>query len=161
MKIYYINGYNGFGKSTKNVKLTELLGEPVILAEYRYEDNNIEEIRETVKDADLIISASTGSYIARKICWDYNIPLVSLNPVIDLERTFKKLNVKVPDIEGLPNNRIIEELILCNNGDELIDCDKTKELFPNSIILPGGDHRFSNLEDAIPYINEFKNHLMI
>jgi len=163
MKIAYINGYNPnkIYKGTKHIELSNYLNNKVDLIEYKYYDNNLEEIEEKAKDYDLIIASSTGAYLARNICYKHNILLVSLNPVIDLEHTFKKLNVPKPNI---PNgiDKSLKELILVNKDDELIHYKNTLDLFGTRVkVLDKGTHRFYNLEEGSKYIKEFIDTLLI
>ena len=154
--IFYINGYRANGESSKHIKLTQLLNMEVKLAKYIYKENNIEEIRETVKDADLIIASSTGAYLARDICYGYNIPLISLNPVIDLQETFSKIGVKAPNIKN-GNSKNLLELIICTKDDELIDYKKTLELFKDKrvTLIKNGGHRMIYLEPIKDDILDF------
>jgi len=162
MKIAYVNGYNISNyKGTKHIFLSKALNEDIKLVEYRYKDNNIKEIDNKIKDMDLVIASSTGAYLARHICYKYNIPLISLNPVIDLKTTFSKIGVEVPNIkDGI--NLSLQELILLNEDDELIDYRLTKDLFyTQTVVFKEGTHRFYNLEETVPYIKEFMDRLFI
>ena len=144
MKIYYINGYNG-ENSNKPKILENMLNTEIKHIVYDYSKNNIKEIEELSKDADLIIASSTGAYIARTICFNHNIPLVSLNPVIDLDKTFKKLNVKTPNIPRLPDNYLLSEIVFVTEDDELIDHRETFLKFPTRTKIYPGTHRFETL----------------
>ncbi len=161
MKIYYINGYDG-ENSIKPKQLSQILETEVQHIIYNYKENNILEIANKCKDADLIIASSTGAYIARKICFDNTIPLISLNPVTNLEETFKKLGIPKPKIEELPKNYSLCELILINKDDELIDYKTTSAQFPNkSKVFETGGHRFENIldEDVKEAIKDFLKYI--
>jgi len=161
-KIYYINGYNeSVYTGTKYKELSKLLNEDIVLAEYKYNENNLSEIEEKVKNADVIIASSTGAYLARNICYKHNIPLISLNPVIDLEKTFNDMNVEVPNIEN-GDDKNLKELILVTKDDELIPYMNTIKKYPlKSVIIEEGGHKFEKVNLAIPYINTFLNSLFI
>jgi len=135
MNIVYINGYSeGTYTGTKYKTLSTLLNEKITLVEYKYKDNNIKEIEEKIKNADLVIASSTGAYLARNICYKHNLPLIALNPVINLEETFNKIGVDVPKIPN-GNNKNLRELILVSEDDELINPLKTLEKFKTQTIL--------------------------
>lgn len=155
MKIVYINGYKGETSSKVNT-LEKMLGETITRGIYIYSNNeedtdaNIKHIKEVCADADLIIGSSTGAYIARHIAHYYNLPLISLNPVIDLEETFNKIGVKAPSLlkYRLDDNYLLEELVLLNKDDELIDYKPTVELRHNCRVYEKGGHRFENLTET-------------
>lgn len=158
MKIAYINGYNG-ENSNKPKDLSKILNMTVDHIVYDYKENNIEEIKVLAKNYDLIIGSSTGAYIARDICFDLNIPLISLNPVIDLEKTFKELGVKTPNIAKHNFTKVLEEIIFLNEDDELIDFEKSLKLFSDKnaeiVIFDNGTHRFNNLVDIKEHTLDF------
>jgi len=146
MNIIYINGYKG-EKSSKAKKLSKLLHLDIEHVVYNFDKNNIDEITEKSKKADIIIGSSTGAFIGRIIAEKYDIPLISLNPVVDLEKTFRKIGVPVPDIPS-PIYARIGQLNLVNKDDDLIDYTETVSTFPNCKIYEKGGHRFSNLEET-------------
>ena len=155
-KIVYINGYNG-ENSKKPQVLSELLNLEIEFISVNYEKMNDELYKSIVsraKEADIIIGSSTGSYLGRKICEEYNITLISFNPVIDIEETFKKMNTIPPKLPK-PDFLLLEEFIFVNDDDALIDYKKTVERFPNQVqVFSGGGHRFTNIEQTIPYLKK-------
>jgi len=164
MKVVYINGFNGHN-SNKPKKLSEILNiniEHIKL--YIDEDGNInyEDIKEKSKNADLIIASSTGAYVAQKICYEYNIPLVSLNGILtydELEKVFKKLNHK---IKFEDYGRVsIERLILVNKDDDLVDPNHSLGLGGIRVLFERGGHRFENLEETKNFILDFINHIQL
>lgn len=158
MKIYYINGYKG-ENSEKSHEFEKMLGVNIQHVVYKYGETKYEDIVEKVKDADLIIGSSTGAYIARSICESYNITLISLNPVINLENTFAKLNVKEP-ILPKPKFSKLSELVLLNKDDELIDYKEALSLFKNQCkVFEKGGHRFLNLKQTKEDVLEFIKYL--
>jgi len=125
MKILYINGYKG--SNSKVQVLEKIIGTNIDFELVDYDkDFNYDKIEERSKYYDIIIGSSTGAYVARNICEKYNIPLISINPVIDIKETFNKLNANIPNIP-IPKFESLEELIILGNNDELIDYNKTKE----------------------------------
>lgn len=166
MKILYINGYKGSCKKAKI--LSEFLG-PVDCDIIDYDNFDFEKVYEKAKNYDLIISSSTGSYLGRCISEKNNIPLISMNPVIDLEDTFRKLNANPPNPPNppkipKPNFDCIEELVLLNKNDELIDYKKTIERLKNQseiIVYDKGTHRFENIKDVKDDILNFIKFLYI
>jgi len=160
MKIFYINGYKG-ENSNKPKILSEMLNNDVTHIKWIYDVTPYSDIENEVKNADLIIGSSTGSYIARSICEKHNIPLVSYNPVIDINETFNKLNVTVPNIKK-PDFSLLDEIIFLNEDDELIDYKKTKLKFPNqTIVFKKGGHIFNNLNDTKEHLINFIKFLYI
>lgn len=163
MKVAYINGFKG-ENSSKPKKLSKILGLTVDHIVYDYNKNNIQKIEDKAKNYDVIIASSTGAYIARSIAEKHNIALISLNPVINLEKTFKKLNVKVPDIPKPNYDILLEEIVLLNKDDELIDYREAEEIFKKKNqckVYEKGGHRFENLEEVAEDIKEFLKFLFI
>jgi len=161
MKILYVNGFRG--SNTKVKTLENILNIKIDFNLIDYEkDNDYRMIIENMKDYDLIISSSTGSYLARNACERYNIPLISINPVIDIKEVFSRLEVKVPRIPS-PEFLVLEELVLLGSRDELIDYKKTIEKLKNKskIVIKDSDHRFNNLEIASREILNFIKFLYI
>jgi len=158
MKILYINGYNG--TKNKSIILSKILNANVDCKLIDYDNFEYKEFEIFAKNYDLIIGSSTGAYLGRVICEKFNIPLISINPVINLEKTFKKLNAKVPNIPKV-EFLCLEELVLLGINDDLIDPYKTKEKLKNhsKIIFKDADHKFSNLEDCENEIIEFIKYL--
>lgn len=89
MKILYINGYQGSNKKAKILEKMLNFNIDFLYVDYDKEID-YKSLEEQAKDYDLIIGSSTGSYLGRSICERNNIPLISLNPVINLEETFDK-----------------------------------------------------------------------
>ena len=160
--IYYINGWNG-KNSTKAKKLTQYLHTEV--KHLVFDNNNYNEIKKFIEknvlDIDVLITSSTSSYIAQRLCYENNIKLVSINPVIDIHNTFNKMGEKIP--EEIPiNNRLygISQLVLINKDDTLIDWNQTFELYKNNYhikVFEKGGHRAENLEEMSKYIVEYIN----
>ena len=166
MKIIYINGFMG-ENSTKPQKLSQILNEKVEHLKLTFTEG---EINEQVLDEyfemehsniKYIIGASTGSYIARYYAHKYSLPLISLNPVVDIEKTFSLLNyeLKLSDKFQDVNNLLVKNLIFLNKDDELIDFKQTYKYFSQKskiILFNKGGHRFTNLDDIkIKHIKAF------
>ena len=154
MKIYYINGYKG-NNSSKPKILSNILNKDINHVVYDYDKNNIEEIYEKVKDADLIIGSSTGAYLIRDFCFDNSVPLISINPVINIKETFNKIGVPVPEIPEHNFRKNIQELVLVTEDDELINYKDTIKKLNNVKSFKDGGHRFKNLERVKNDILEF------
>ena len=79
--IVFINGYGG-ENSKKPQILSELLNLEIEFISVNYDkmdDIVYKTIVNKAKEADIIIGSSTGSYLGRKICEEYNITLISFN----------------------------------------------------------------------------------
>ena len=158
--IYYINGWNG-KNSTKAKKLTQYLHTEV--KHLVFDNNNYNEIKKIIGknalDIDMLITSSTSSYIAQRLCYENNIKLVSINPVIDIHNTFNKMGEKIP--EDIPINDClygISQLVLINKDDTLIDWNQTFELYKNNYhveVFEKGGHKSENLEEMSRYIVKY------
>ena len=162
LKIFYVNGYGG-ENSNKPEVLSKMLNTKV--THFKVDYNKLETLNlSELKSANLIIASSTGSYLARKVCEDNNIPLVSVNPIINenvLKTTFKKLNADVPKID-VPRGLLLDEIIFVTADDELIDYQKAKlSKSDNIVVFNKGGHRFLNMERIQPKLLEFMKFLYI
>ncbi len=171
LKIAYINGYKGENSNKPSI-LSELLGINIDHIKIEYNSKYLGDILKDVetsietKKYDLIIASSTGAYLARYYCDKYNIPLVSINPIIDLNVLYKIAEEK--EIVKIISNFVhktntaetaettetehLVEVILINEDDELISSNKTVEFCENNNIMyklyKNGGHRFTNLSDV-------------
>lgn len=168
MKIIYINGYMG-ENSNKPQKLSQLLGTKVEHLKLLFDNNQINQeelanyFSQEANEIDFIIGSSTGAYIGRYYAFKYNIPLISLNPVVDIEKTFVEFHydLKLSDEFKNVNNLSVSNLIFLNKDDELLDYKITLERFnkhAHIIVFDKGGHRFSNLEDTAQPIKDFINY---
>ena len=157
MNIIYINGYNG-ENSSKPSQLEEL-GFNVKHIKIKYTNGffnkeTINSIIEEIKEfkADFIIASSMGSYIARFFANELNIPLISLNPVIDYKETLSKIGVQDLELPKIFTNYPIEHYVICNSDDELIDVNSTINYYHNKskiIILEKGGHKMNNFKEVM------------
>ena len=157
MKIIYINGFMG-ENSTKPQKLSQILNEKVEHLKLTFNEGEINEqaldeyFEMEYSNIKYIIGASTGSYIARYYAHKYSLPLISLNPVVEIEKTFSLLNyeLKLSDKFQNVNNLLVKNLIFLNKDDELIDFKQTYKYFSQKskiILFNKGGHRFANLDE--------------
>lgn len=157
MKIVYINGYRGT-QSNKPSILSQELSYDIKFIQVDYDNLNNKiyaKIEENIKDIDIVISSSTGSYLARKICEDYSKILVSYNPVIDIETTFQRLDAQVPKLP-IPKFSSLNELIFVNEDDALIDYKNTLEKFKEKVkVFKVGGHRFKNIKETISILENY------
>jgi len=162
MKILYINGYKGSNKKAKILEKMLNCKIDYICVDYD-KDIAYQNIENKAKDYDLIIGSSTGSYLGRSICEKNNIPLISFNPVVDINDTFNKLKVPPPNLPK-PDFLCLEELVLLNKDDELIDWQKTALKLNNQsnvVLHEKGGHRFENIEETKESILSFLKFLYI
>jgi len=160
MNIVYVNGYNG-EKSKKPKLINKLINRDIQHARYIYNKTPFKEIESQCKDADIIIGSSNGAYIGRIIAEKYNIPLVSLNPVINIEETFRKLEIKAPIFPKI-QDLLLEEIIFLNKDDSLIDYKKTYDKYTTQcVIFNNGEHRFENINEIKEYLLNFINKISL
>ena len=160
MNIVYINGYNG-DKSKKPELISMLINRDIKHIKYIYNKTTFEEIEYQCKDADIIIGSSTGAYIGRIIAEKHNNSLVSLNPVINLEETFRKLKVKTPIFPKM-QDLLLEEIIFLNKDDSLLDYTKTYDKYTTQCVMfKNGGHRFENINEIKEYLLNFINQVSL
>jgi len=167
MNIVYINGFNG-ENSNKPQILSKMFDVEVYHLKLKFKDGKI-----NTKDldnyfennyVDFIVGSSTGGYIGRYYAHKYNIPLVTLNPVVDYIKTFNKIGYKLILDDKFQNlNKLsVSSMTLINKDDELIDYKYTlKSLKGHFKIYPSGGHRFNNLNDTTNDIKDFLRYLFI
>lgn len=152
-KIIYING-SIEENSTKPQKLSQILNEEVEHLKLTFNEGRINEqeldeyFEKEHKIIKYIIGASIGSYIARYYAHKYSLPLISLNPVVEIENTFSLL--KLSDKFKALNNLLVKNLIFVNKDDKLIDFKQTYKYFNKKskiILFDKGGHQFDNLND--------------
>ncbi len=150
-KIVYINGYGGTGGKAK--KIAKIINKPIdsIVIDWDKFNSTVDkEVRQKIKDGgyDVILASSTGGYYARAVAKDLGLGLISLNPVIDIDKTFSKIdrgNKKIPNIKYFDGP--LDEIVLVNKDDALIDYKDTQRKFKNTKVYNSGGHRFENLPD--------------
>jgi len=159
-KILYINGYRGHKSNKPTILKNELNKElnvevyhiPTIYEGY-FDGKSIDNFLK-VNDINLIVASSMGGFVSKYFAKEYNIPLVSINPMIDYTKSTNTKNVtfdkKFDNISGFQHS------ILLNIDDELIPYKDTLELFKDKAeveVFKRGGHRFNNIiEDGIPFI---------
>lgn len=164
MKIVYINGFQS-ENSSKPEKLSKLLGidiEHVVLKVDANGETNIKEIEKYFEenDVDFIIGSSLGGYVAHYIASMFIIPTIVLNPVIDLEVTFK--DRVTPNLPLFVTEEIVPKLVLLAKDDNIIDYLPTLNKYKKNskvVVYPYGGHRFlgSGLHKTKGDIEEFIN----
>ena len=157
MKVIYINGFMG-ENSTKPQKLSKLLNEEVEHLKLIFQDGKINEqdldifFEKEHKNIKYIISVSIGSYISRYYANKYFLGLISLNPIVELEKTFALLNYKLTLSDKFKdvNTLSVNNLIFLNKDDEVLDYKQTYKTFykhSKIILFNRGGHKFTNLSD--------------
>jgi len=166
MKIVYVNGLHG-EKSTKPKKLSDILNREITHIVYDYEKHQglyIEDLFDALdkEQPDVIIASSTGAYLVREYCFTRSVALIALNPVIDIEKTFRQIeeNIDIPYQYMTKYNHSISELVLVNLDDEVINPEETIQTLNNVLVFEKGGHRFSNLEETKGEIEHFLNFLV-
>lgn len=137
-------------------------------------------------DADgeiIFIGTSLGAFWARYLAHIHNGKAVAINPAIDpthdlqvylgentnyrTQQTF----TLTPDMLARygryylgPQKYQQPTLVLLNAGDELFDYRVAQQFYENRarvIVYPGGDHRFSRFDEALPEIRLFCNRMQL
>lgn len=123
---------------------------------------------------EMLVGSGIGGYMAAVIGSKLNLPFVAINPSTEPTEDLKKYigygtnregkhyNLTLKTVESyrgfnFPNSG--RGLILLDEGDEFIDARKTYEMtksYYNSIVYPGGSHRFDHMHIAAQDINTFK-----
>ena len=165
MKIAYINGYLG-ENSTKPKILSSLLDIKIDHLIWDHKDKeSIKKITKLAKDYDLIIASSTGAYIARGICEMYNIPLVSLNPVVDIDDAIKLIesngNALYSDDINSTGDEKLSEIVFVTADDELLNYKKAINKYDNVLVINEGGHRFNNLKAITTDLKMFIKHAVL
>ena len=165
-KIIYINGFMG-ENSTKPQKLSQILNEEIEHLKLTFNEGEINEqkldeyFEREHQNIKYIIGTSIGSYIARYYAQKHSLPLISLNPVVEIEKTFSSLDyeLKLSDKFQDVNNLLVKNLIFVNKDDELINFRQTYKYFNQKskiILFHKGGHEFTNLNDIrIKHIKKF------
>jgi uncharacterized protein len=181
MKILYLHGFGSqFDSLSDKIIALDQLGEVVGVDLFYDEGYNSTVARATRSilhhKPDLLVGTSMGGYLVAAMGANFGIPFVSLNPAINPSNNLKKYIGINTDYTGrkydLTEGTIDSYPNFCNDGyglvlhslgDEVIPVEETMEWSAGdrnqikTVALPGGDHRFSNISDAIPFIKTFYN----
>lgn len=173
MNILYVHGFGShYDPNDTKIKILEMLG-TVVGANVDY-CNGFRDVFESVleivltSDIDLIVGTSMGGYMAAHVGAKTGVPFVALNPTIEPGETLQRYVGVFIDFAG--NDRCLTEvtvenypviiqegcgLVLLDSGDEVLNANTTQNLLSdvfNVKVFPGGAHRFTHLEEALPDI---------
>ena len=180
MNILYLHGFASyFDPNASKVKELSSIG-TVYGFDIDYtqspDDNIIKAqkfIKEKNNDIDLIVGCSLGGWLATKISEITRIPFVALNPSVYPNMSLYSYQGKGIDYRNKPyelSDVTIKRytrmstkgngLIFLNKGDEVLNAkfiyDEVKGFYP-VFMFKGGDHRFSNIKDVLPFIQGLRS----
>lgn len=175
MNILYIHGFGSkYDPEHEKIKALETLGVMcgVDLDYTRGFRNCFEIVLEEVlaQHIDLIVGTSMGGYMAAHVGAETGVPFVALNPAISPSNSLQQWighNTAHDGTEFILTDSIvanypdiIEEgcgLVIVETGDEVISASNTISKLAKVFkvaIFPGGSHRFTHIENALPLITE-------
>lgn len=119
---------------------------------------------------DLIVGTSMGGWAAAEMSARLRIPFAALNPAVQPSVSLRQgvgTHVDYTGREFTLTEETVDKywdmsregrgVILLEDGDEVIDPDTTARLYAYAYQItrfPGGSHRFENLRDAVPVIED-------
>lgn len=175
-RVLYIHGFgSSFDPDSEKIKALSKQFEVIgVNIQYEYHCPSIQTfLKMTIMEnnVDLVIGTSLGGWYAAEVASKCGIPFVALNPTTHPNETLKSyvgtntdyngreytLDESIPD-EYYPLSKNGYGLILLQEGDDVIDVQKTKEYLERRysvIVTKGGSHRFDNMEEHLPFITSF------
>jgi hypothetical protein len=174
MNILYLHGYGSeYKPDSDKVNALRTLG-PVSGIDLDYGKGPaicIEMASEACRthDINLIVGTSMGGWLASHVGVNCGIPFVALNPAISPSESLKKHAGTTVNYTG--TDRTIEAdtvkqypplatngcgLVFCQEGDEVIDPKATINALEKHYevhLIPGGSHRYENLDAQIALID--------
>ena len=168
MNILYINGYQDdtlnnldLIKDYFNIDVNIHILNIKFIRSDEYMIVNQSEINSLLREItfDLIISSFIGSYISRYYSFKYDIPLISINPLLDINHIesivkdrFNK-EFYIDDIFG--ESFIIKHIIIYNKSHDDINIDKIKTEGSPSICISGKYNIGIYVEEIVKFINYY------
>lgn len=189
--IIYLHGFNSSGNNEKVGILAEYLKINIYAPSYPSNNidkaitivsNLIEEHR---KDNEplMLIGSSMGGFIANYIGRKYGAKIVLLNPALNINEilpnylgknknfstgvTYNLTEANIAEFDKYKTTRPFNgngTLVLLNTGDVVIDYKIAEEFFMGKAdvrVFAGGNHRFENMDDALPLIKEYLNSIWL
>ena len=183
--IIYLHGFNSSGNNEKVTALNRYLKTPVFAPSYPSNDIDnaitiVGDLIETNRKEDeplMVIGSSMGGFIANYIGRKYNAKIVLINPALDIPSILsnylgENTNFKTGETYNLTVEHIVKfetyktadpynelgTLVLLNKGDEVIDYQEAANFFNGAAdvrIFVNGDHRFKNMDAALPLIEDY------
>lgn len=176
LNILYIHGFGSqYDPDNKKIQVLATMGTVYgVNVDYC---RGFDFVYDTVKDAvldckpNLIVGTSMGGYTAACVGSAMGIPFVGLNPAVTPCVSLRTWIGNFTDYSG--NDSCLTEsiadtypdistdgygLILLQAGDEVISAHATKEMLNEHYLVnmyPDGNHRFQNLENRLPDIQDF------
>jgi len=185
--IVYLHGFGSTGNNSKVNVLAEYLGTNVYSPTYPSNDidtaidivSNLIETYRKENEPLMVIGSSMGGFIANYIGRKYGAKIVLINPALSVANTLadfigKNKNFYTGAVYNLTAEHIAEfdkyktaspvngngTLVLLNAGDEVIDYTDAVKFYKGNAdvrVFEGGDHKFSNMHDALPIIKDYLN----
>lgn len=110
-------------------------------------------------EVHLIVGTSMGGFAASHLGKALKLPFVSLNPCIFPARDLPKVTgIKNDFPDFCYESAAALGAVALNMGDELLDSVETQAAMNthniNCLCLEGGDHRFGNINEILPFIKQ-------
>jgi len=176
--LYYLHGFaSHFDITSPKIRTLAELG-PVRGHNIDYTLSAEEVIEDSLDkllqvNPDAIVGTSMGGWLAAILATEAGLPFVAINPVIDPTESLKKYAGQGFDNQGVPqelSSTVINSyhpmtehghgLILLDEGDEVIDASRTKEVLDGYYPIrsfKGGSHRFEHMDEALYAIRKHLN----
>ena len=173
LKVYYLHGFASYFEPQKpKIKTLSKLG-PVTghNIDYTWPANKVvSTTRDLISksEPDVIVGTSMGGWLAATVGAQLRIPFTAINPAIDPSKSLLKHVGEGVDFQDC--NYYLDEatvntyfpietrgcgLILLDADDEVMNSQATKDALDSHFqveMFPGGNHRFSHLEESLPLI---------
>lgn len=175
LNILYLHGWGSEfkPKSDKTIALSKLGKVDGYMIDYSLSH---EEVLATAKiealtlQPDIVIGTSMGGWLASWVSSYYRIPFIALNPAISPKNSLLRLPKTGIDFTGR-SYRLSKDIIkkypdmtknavgaiFVEMGDKVLDPYETIRQYENHydiIQIPGGNHRFTNINKVVDYIDK-------
>jgi len=168
--ILYIHGVGG-ENSNKYTELKNTLPEYNVIKPVQDKDvaktvQTIEQLIETSENEKFVlVGSSRGGLIALNIAYKYDIPVIAINPALEMSKVnfdignrdyLKELaDYVIAENSNIENSRLTN--LILGSEDEVIDYRVAEGLNSMTTIVKKTDHRFSRFNEVIDDIKEIIN----
>ena len=176
IKVFYLHGFaSNFDPNSEKAQALAALG-PVAGVDIDYTRDPADLLRlagDAAAEAapDVLVGTSMGGWLSSHLGTALRLPFVAVNPALNPADSLRKYIGEFVDYTGV--KRVAEEgliarfepfklggrgLVLLDEGDEVIDHRRTVETLSGHFpikVFPGGNHRFTHMEEALADIRDF------